>query len=295
MNAFLRSWDLTKSSFRVMKQDKEIFMFPVLAIITFILFFVLFGVFAFFAGVISLIGGIKVAVLGYFLLFVMYLVLGIISTFFAVCVVYTASMRFNNKDATLGQSISFAMKRFGRITWWALLSATVGLLIKMLENVAHKAKGVGKIVMSIITSLVGMAWAISTIFVIQGIVYKDLSPFSAIKDSVITLKKTWGESLIRYIGFGIIEWVVTLIGMMILVPMLIVSVLSQSIIGILVIASLIIIYIALVALTFSIAESVFNTALYIYANTGKVPAGFSAEQMKETFKSQPKEGLAILG
>jgi hypothetical protein len=294
MNAFSRSWELTKSTLSVMRQDKEIFAFPILAILTSIVFFVIFGLFAFFAGAFTLISGFSIAILGYVLLFIMYLFLAFIITFFAVCVVYTASIRFNGKDATMGQSISFATRRIGKIMLWAITSATVGIIIKLIENAAQRAKGMGKIILSIFNSILGLAWNISTIFILQGIVYKNLGPFSAIKDSVTTLKKTWGENLIRYFGFGIIESTIIFIGLLILAPIAILTFLGGSVIGLLVVISLIIVYIFSITIFFNLAEGVFNTALYIYANTGKFPQGFTEEQLKSTFKTKPKDALNIL-
>ena len=63
----------------------------------------------------------------------------------------------------------------------------------------------------------GTAWSISTIFVLQGIVYKNLGPFASIKDSLITLKKTWGESLTSQFSVSIIF---TLTGTIIFLPCL---------------------------------------------------------------------------
>jgi len=289
MGVFSRSWDLTKTTWNVMQKDKEIFMFPVLSVIVSLVFLVLFAVFAIIIGLISVVGGINIAVMGYFLLFILYLVLAIISTFFSVCVVYTASMRFNNKDATFGDSISFSFKRIHKIFLWAIVSATVGLIIKILENMFKKAKGIGRILGSIFTWILGALWTISTIFVIQGIVYKDLGPFAAIKESVLTLKKTWGESLVKYLGFGAAEFLIILPAILIFIPLIIVAAISfGSVVLVMILALLLVAYFVAVVVFFNIADDVFNTALYIYANTGVVPGGYSSEQLKSTFRSEKK-------
>lgn len=281
MGAFSRSWEITKTTLSVMKKDKEIFIFPILSIIVAICFLALFAVFVAITGIVSLAGGISVDFLVYFFLFILYLFLSAISVFFSVCVVYTASMHFSGKDAKLGESISFAFGRLGKIFSWAILSATVGVIFKILENAARRAKGAGKIFFSLFNYVVGALWSISTIFVVQGIVYKNLGPFASIKDSLITLKKTWGESLIKYVGFGFVQGLFISLGLIIFIPLIFVLFASPLIV--LFLLSFLVIYVVSVAIFFNLADSVFNTALYIYANTGRAPEGFSEEQLNQTF------------
>src|SRR5262245_42669311 len=105
MNQFSRSWELTKATFKVMKEDKEMFAFPVVAIFVGFIFLVLMGVVAVIWGIISFFGKITFAYMGPLYLFIVYLGISFISTFFSACVVYTAGVRFNGGNATFGQSI----------------------------------------------------------------------------------------------------------------------------------------------------------------------------------------------
>lgn len=285
MGVFSRSWDITKATLEVMKKDKEIFIFPVLTIVISLAFLVFLAAFAFIAGILSVIAGIQIAILGYFLLFIFYLFSTFINTFFSACVVYTASIRFNGKNATFRDSISFSSKRIGKIFLWSIVSAIVGLILKIIEGITKRTKGASKIVLGILRSIFGLVWSIATIFVVQGIVYKDLGPFASIKDSVITLKKTWGESLIKYIGFGAIEGIFLFAGLIIVIPIIFLTLNTNplfAIISILVYVA----YLIVIAVFFSVAEGVYNTALYIYANTGKVVDGYDKEQLRQAFKPE---------
>ena len=38
-------------------------------------------------------------------------------------------------------------------------------------------------------------------------VYNNLGPLGAIKKSVQVLRKTWGESVIRYVGIGVVQMI----------------------------------------------------------------------------------------
>lgn len=292
MNVFRRSWDLTRVTFGVINKDKELFGFQITGIIM-SLFFLIFFIGAYiFLGVISLAGEINISAFHYFMIFILYFGLAFINAFFSVCVVYTSGTRFNGGDATFGESIGFAFKRIEKIFLWAIVSSTVGLILKAIENLAKRIKVIGAIIIFLLNSLIGFAWSISTIFVLQGIVYKDIGPFSAIKDSVITLRKTWGESLIKYLGFGTIEFLIIFFGFVLFVPISILAfVNSLWFIGLLFIG-LLMIYWTITVLTFNIANQVYNTALYVYANTGRIPGGYSEEHMQGVFKTK-KEVLGF--
>ena len=49
--------------------------------------------------------------------------------------------------------------------------------------------------------------------------------------------------------------------------------------------ALAVIYVLGVVLVFNVASSIFNTALYVYADTGKIPKGYGKEILHDAFKS----------
>ena len=55
-----------------------------------------------------------------------------------------------------------------------------------------------------VAGLLGMAWSITTYFVIPVLVVEKKNPFEAMKRSVGILRKTWGESLVANFGIGLI-------------------------------------------------------------------------------------------
>jgi len=64
-------------------------------------------------------------------------------------------------------------------------------------------------------------------------------------------------------------------------------------IGIIFIIFIAIIYFVGLILLFGVANSVYNTALYVYAETGKVPGEYNEEQIKNAFKPR-KSKMSIL-
>lgn len=284
---FSRSWEITKLTFSIMTKEKELFVFPILSALFSIIFIILL---IFPTIIIVLLKGNSVLWgAQWLLLFVIYFGLAFIAVFFNVCVVYTAASAFNKKGAYFWSTIKFALSRIHVIILWSLVSATVGLILRMIEGAARKARGLGGLFMSAIVWLVGMAWSIATIFVVQSLVYKDLKPFAAIKDSVIALKKTWGELLIKSIGIGIVQSLFVGLGLLIMIPLVVIGIFSGSPILVLIGVVLFILYIIPVSLFFSVANQIFNTALYVYAQRKVVVGPYTKEMMVNAFQQQKKK------
>lgn len=283
MNVFQRSWQITKLSFNVIKEDKELLLFPLLSFIFSLILLVSMVFPTLFANAVVPENLGEVA--SYGVLFVVYLGLAFIATFFNVCVVFTTKTRFEGGDATFMDSIKFAFSKIHLIFSWAIVSATVGIILRFLDNLARRNKGVGFIIGKILVSMLGMVWSILTLFVVPGLVYYDLGPIKSIKKSVEVLKKTWGESLIRHYGLGMIQFLVTFGLVFLLVAGAILMIEFPVTILLSYIATMIVIIIG-VSLMFTIANSIFNTALFVYGDTGRVPSYFPEEVMRNAFQKK---------
>jgi hypothetical protein len=284
MGIFSRSWHLTKVSFGVIKQDKEMLLFPFVSG----LFSLIFAVAMLFPTVLfefvkqGSTRSLAFGVIDYVLLFVAYLGLAFISTFFSVCVVFTTKTRFEGGDATFFDSIKFAFTKLHLILGWSVVSATVGLLLHALDNVAQNAGVFGKIILGIVRAVIGAMWSIVTIFVIPAMVYHDLGPIDAIKKSAQTLRATWGESLVRHYGLGLVQFLFLLLGVgiafglfMVLAPV--------GTAGVAIAATLSVTYFLAVILVFSVANNVFNTALYAHANGAR--SAFDHQTLSSAFRT----------
>ncbi len=286
MGAFSNSWQITKASFEVVRQDKEILLFPLLAGIFSLLLLVTLA----FPYVISYAMGRQLASFGflqYLLMFIMYFGLSFIATFFSVCVVYTTKKRFESKNAAFGESINFAFSRIHLIFLWSLVSATVGLILRLIERLSKRFGILGEMITKITTSILGLLWGVATIFVVPAMVYKNLSPFDAVKSSVSALKKTWGEGIIGFAGMGFAQFSFILIGIVLAVFLFFVSPIAGAF-GVIGAIFVVVAYFLGVILFFSVLESVFTTALYVYAQTGKIPQGYSDEIMNNAFRKKNK-------
>ena len=287
MNALSRSWMITKLTFGVINKDRELLWFALLSFI----FSALFAVVMIFPSVIPALmekgfSQESLEVYQYVIIFLTYFGLAFIATYFNVCVVYTTKIRFEGGNATFGESIKFAFTKFPLIFQWSLLSATVGLLLRILQQLASNLGKIGQLVANILIGLLGMAWSIVTIFVVPVLVYEGLGPIDALKKSTQVIKKTWGESLIKALGLGLVQFLVFV--MVILASAALTFVLSSAFdtVGLLIGISVGALLLLLTGLVFTVASTIFNTALYVYANNNLIASGFNEEIVKGAFKQK---------
>lgn len=273
-----RSWGITKLSFGVIRRDSEMLLFPVLGSF----FSLTYGLLVMFPTVLvhlmdpngtSLVWG----PLQWAASFLAYFGLAFIGTFFNTAVVYTTRKRFDGGDATFMESLSFAASRAPQIASWSLLAASVGLFMRFLDQLAERMGGIGEMVLTMLQKVLGLAWTVATVFVVPVMVYEGLGPIDAVKQSVETMRKTWGESLARHFGMGLIQFAAMVPGVLFLFVGLVAEALILP--GILLAGA----WFVVVTLVFNVANTVFNTALYEYARTGMVPHGFDMSVMQGAF------------
>ena len=280
-----RSWELVKQSFAVLKKDKEIMLFPIisgiLSVLALISLFIPFGI-------ISLDNNFSPS-LFYLLLFIYYVITSFIVIFLNTGLITCAHMRLHGKDPTFKDGIKQAWKHVGNIFIWSVISATVGLILRMIvdriEN-SEKLGPIGKLVGMLFIGLLGMAWGFLTFFVIPVMVFENKSVFASIKQSGSIFKKTWGENVIGQFSLGLIFGLLSLAG----VGAIFLAFLSRSLIVILVVGVLALFYFTLLVILSASLNGIFVAALYSYAKTGKVPAAYSSELVKGAFMAK-RRGL----
>jgi Family of unknown function (DUF6159) len=278
-----RGWEITKLSFTVVRKDSEMLLFPLLGA-------VFSGIYSFILLWPSLLSRFMASDESSFmwrttetaLCFASYFGVAFIATFFNTCTVYTAKTRFAGGDATFKDSITFALKKIHLIFAWSLLAASVGVLLRALDQFAERMGGLGGMLLNIMQSILGMMWSVLTIFVVPVMVYEGLGPFLAIRRSGEVLKKTWGESLVRHFSFGIIQFFVAVPG----IALILFGMFRADTLWFLIPVGLL--WLIVTALLFSVVAVVFNTALYEYASTGRIPQGFEGPTLKAAFvQAQP--------
>jgi Family of unknown function (DUF6159) len=283
-NTISRSYHIFRESLSVLRQDKEILIFPVLSGIATMLAFggLVFGgyITGFFSrwaaqGDHSLQGNL----LGYGALFVWYFVSWFIVLFFNVGVVQCAQIRLNGGDPTAADGFAAARANLGRIFVWALISATVGVILRV---IAERTKIVGRI----IAYFVGAAWSIATYFIVPVMIFEKRGVGDSLKESIALIKKTWGESLVAAGGVGIFIGLLAVAGLVLPVALIFVSP-TAAVIGL---AVMVVYWLGLVVLN-STLTGIFRTGLYLYAREGRVPPGITPDYVQHAFAAKPAKGF----
>lgn len=288
MERFRRSWDLAKQSWQVMRSQPSLAIFPIVSGFTTIvvslsfmlpLFFSMMGSGAFDSHQGFSFNNIPYTY--YLVTFVYYFVSYFVVIFFNVGLIHCAHKVLNNEETSLGDGIGMALRRLGPILGWSLVSATVGTILKL---VTDKLGQVGQIVGVIVTSLIGAVWNIATFFVVPTLAIEGVGPFTAIKQSIGTIKKTWGETLIGNVG---ISWAISILAL-VPIPLFIASCFTQTAWIILTALGIMILWWLALAVVGSCLNMIYITAVYHYAHTGQAPTIFTLEQMQVAFLPAPE-------
>ena len=207
--------------------------------------------------------------------FLFYFVNYFIVIFFNSALVACAVIRLKGGDPTVSDGFGAALARLPQIAGWALVSATVGLILKAIESNSERFG-------EIVSGLMGMAWSITTFFVIPVLVIEGVGPIESVKRSLAIMRQSWGESLGANWGIGFIVFLMMLVSVL---PIILGVFLLQSAGGI-VGGGLILLGILMllaVSLISSALNSIILAALYIYAAEGKIPNGFDPHMIQTAF------------
>jgi len=276
MERIKRSWALVKASYEVLKQDRELILFPIIS-----------GVIMFFVTLTflipTLLGNIfdnlftnGIPVFGYIILFLFYLVQYTVVYYNSTALVGAAMIRLRGGDPKVKDGYKIARSHFLPIIGWALLSATVGLILNMLSN-NSKNKGRGK---SLIASLLGAAWNVATFLVVPVLAVEGLGPIKALQRSWELLKRTWGEQISGKLSIGLIFGLIGFGGGALMFGLGIgISILLESIVPAILFGILLFLFIIILSLLSSTLSSIFSAAVYAYAVEGK--AGLFDEKLIE--------------
>jgi len=120
--------------------------------------------------------------------------------FFNTALVHCTHLYFQGEEVTIRKGLQFSLSRISVIFSWAVFAATVGTVLRALQD---NLGTVGKI----ITGLIGIVWSVTTFFVVPVIAYEKLGPIDAFKRSAEMMKAKWGESLGATFSFGIIQFI----------------------------------------------------------------------------------------
>lgn len=271
------SWELLKASLRVLMADKELVVFPIISTIGVLLVTLTFALPLFFSNLFdqAFLGG-RIQVFGLVALFLFYVVQYAVIFFANTALVGAALIRLRGGDPTVGDGFRIATSRMGPILGYALIAATVGMILHALSR---RSNGLGRL----IVSLVGFAWNVATYLVVPVLAVENVGPIQAIQRSTELLKRTWGEQIAGHVGLGGIFFLFYLAVFAVAAPIFFLAINASS--AALIIGTLVTLFvaIAIIGLMQSTLEGIYSAAVYQYATTGQVGAYFDERLVRSTF------------
>jgi Family of unknown function (DUF6159) len=264
-----RSWRLTKASWQVVRDDRSLLALGGLSVIVggigLALIFILSGSFHH--------GHLKEDQIALFALILAY-PLTFLSVFLNTAIAAAAAAALEGRRLTVGQALAVPMRRIGAVAVWALIAAVVGVV---LEQLASRLPLGG----SIAARLVGVGWALASLFAVPILALDGCSAPEALKRSAHVVKKRWGEGIGGTVIIG--AWMgLAMLGVIVVfaigaaaandVPAVRDAII---VVGVLALA-------AVVALQLLVRQT-FAVALYRYATTGEASGPFAPGDLQSPF------------
>lgn len=281
MNRLTNSWNLFKASLSVLSADKELLIFPILSSIGLLLVTIAFALPLFLGNAFDSLFAQGEGIFGYLVLFAFYIVQYTVIFFANTALVGAALIRLRGGDPTVGDGMAIAGRNFGAILGYALIAATVGMILQAISN---RSKGLGRLVVS----LVGMAWNIATYLVVPILAVEGVGPIEAIKRSAAYLKRTWGEQIVGNLGLGALFALAFFILILAFLPLLFL-VLSAETINFWLLGGLILAFMLLFTIlgfVKSTLEGIYVAAVYQYATEGRSSGFFDETMVRDAFRTQ---------
>jgi len=207
-------------------------------------------------------------------MFLFYVVTYGVAIFFNAALAISVLWKLEGKQATILDGLREALSCFPQILGWALVSATIGVILKTIER---RSGFVGNLVARVL----GLAWTVATFLVVPVLVAERKGPLEAVQASVQLLRRAWGEDLLAGLGFGLLYFFWAIpgafafvigAGMIATHPILAIAIMVLSIL-----------YFPLLGLVLSTMSTIFDVVLYRYASTGTITPGFDRDLLESSF------------
>ena len=273
MNRIQRGWQLSKESWAIVRRDRTLLVFPVVAGIGALLLVAVFG------GVGVAFASDSEPVLIALGVVGLYLAIAV-SIFCGVALTACASRSLEGVDTRASEGWAAARGRLGPILGWAAVQLVVGALITALQAVLRQ--GAGQLIGALVGGLANFAWTIATFFVIPTIALEGLGPWAALRRSTHVIRERWGEGVTGSFAIGALLFLVAFLPGAILVGL---GIVAGGAVG----ATLILVGVAVFlvgAVMQNALMAIFKVALYRFATEDRVVGEYDREQLEAAFQAR---------
>lgn len=272
------TFDLMKQSWRVLQQDRELILLPIMGAVGLALVALVFAGIAMGTGTLDRIDaatgataeGESTQVIDAVLGLLFYVATTFVVIFFNAALIAAALERLRGGDPTVGSGLRKAASHLPAILGWALIAATVGLILQALRNRSDGLLG------QIAVAIAGGVWAYMTFFVVPMLVAEGVGPIEAIKRSGSLFKRTWGQQAVSSFGFGLVYIAAVLVAILPVALLFAISPVIAIIVGLPLIA--------LAVGAVQALEGIFKAALFEFARGG-TPQGFENSALRDAYRA----------
>jgi hypothetical protein len=199
-----------------------------------------------------------------------------LGTFCNVAFYQEIMQAINGNTVSIRRGFRFAAMRWRAVLLWSLFAGLIGYIIRAIEQ---RVGIFGKLV----AGLIGFTWSVACIFIIPTLVRdtETTNPLQLLRHSAGTLKCTWGELIIGFVG---VEAILIFYVMPIMLAIVFISGFTHHAVSSLFIFCATFLMIFPLSWICQVANSVYRCALYIYATEGVVPGSFDKELLDSAWK-----------
>lgn len=283
MTTFQRSWEIAKASWAVLKGEKQLAWLPVFSFIGTLAVAGGFGLLVYATRSGDPDSGFRLGPMSYVFIVAAYVALAFVTTYFLAALVAGANAHLQGGDTSLGECLRIANSHLHRILPWAVVSATVSIILQALERQGW----VGRIV----ASLLGLAWSLLTFLTVPIIVLEDVGPVNALKRSKDLFVRTWGENVVGQFGLGVVGFVAGLPALLVIG----IGGATQSVPVVVVAVAIGVAWLLVVSAVMAALSGIYRTALYRYAVDRQVPAPYAGTDLHHAFAPRKSRGFGGFG
>ncbi|MFN8160642.1 MAG: DUF6159 family protein [Solirubrobacterales bacterium] len=270
MERIRKGWELTKKSWGLLKENRQLIRFPLYG-----------GVATIFAALIvlgpglyliedgSVAAGAPLAIAGFYLLV-------LIGIYFSVGLAAAADLLFRGESARVSEGLAVARSRFSQVAGWAAVSAVVGTLLSLLES---EGGAFGQI----LGRLLDIGWSLITFLAVPVIAIEGTGPFGTLKRSASIFRERWGQQITGNFAIGGAVFLLGFVPGAILIVGGVLLWASSGFAG----ALLVIVGAIVVAVAMLVSRAlggIFGVALYRYATEGEAVGGFTADELESAVR-----------
>jgi len=279
-----RSWSLAGQCWDVLKQDPALLVFPLLSSIALL---VLLGSFA--LPVLALSHSFQPLTDGstahtsrllfYITMYAFYVVSYAVMMFFNSALISVALKRLDGESASIREGLQMAFANLPAILGYALIAATVGTILRAIEE---RVGLIGRLVIAVI----GAGWTLATAMTLPVLIEENVGPIEAISRSLDLLRRNWGENLIGNGGISLGIAVIA-IPITILAAFLMIAAVSSRAMGTIVLAGMMfMLTVVLIGLVSTTLHTIYTAALYRYATGAKDNAGIDGDLLAAAYRQK---------